>query len=162
MPANLALTYVDHSNEKATFVVAIPTVTPANIAATQTLINDLVAALDEIVLGNLNKRTTTIVTLGSAALVSDAEAQRETKWVIHMRDTQANLAAGVTNPYFGKQFTTSLGTAELTGNLATNTGFADITDPPMSDFVASFNAVARSPTGGTVAVTGVEHVGRNI
>lgn len=161
MPSQLSLTYLDYSNEKATFTGNIPTVTAANLAATLGLVSDLVDAIDDIVLGNLNKRTMSIITLVSATLPASAEAQRENKWLIHYRDTTANLAAGVTNPYFGRSFSTSLGTAELDGHLATNSGFADLANADIAAFVTTFEAIARSPSGGAVDVTAIEHKGRN-
>jgi len=98
--------------------------------------------------------------LGSASLPASEEAQREEKWQIHYRDTTANLAAGVTNPNFGKQFVTTLGTCLLTGNLAGNTDNA-LDTGDMGDFIAAFEAIARSPSGGVSDVTKVVHVGRN-
>lgn len=160
MPSQLTLSYLDASGEISAMTGFIPTVTPANFAATSTLINDLVAAIDDIVLGNLNKRMTSIITLGSAVLPTDEEAQREEKWVIHFRDTTANLAAGVTNPLFGKQYVTSIGTAMLTGHLAGNTDNAALTGD-FATFVTTFEAIARSPSGGVADITSIIHRGRN-
>jgi len=161
MPSQLTLSYIDFSGEVSSMSGFIPTVTDTNFAATATLINNLVAAIDEIVLGNLNKRVTSIVTLGSALLPTDAEAQREEKWVIHYRDTTANLAAGVTNPLFGKQYHTSLGTAMLTGHMAGNTDDAALTGD-FATFVTAFEALARSPSGGAADITKIVFRGRNI
>lgn len=161
MPSQLSLTYIDHGGEKSSFTGNVPTITAANIAATTTLINNLVAAIDDIILGNLNKRIASVITLGSASLPASEEAQREEKWLIHYRDTTAELAAGVTNPLFGQQFVTSVGTAELTGHLGVNSDFADLAETEIADFVTSFEALARSPAGGQSDVTAIEHVGRN-
>lgn len=161
MPSQLSLTYIDHGGERAVMTGNIPVVTAANLAATNTLVNNLVAAIDDIIFGNLNKRTMSVIVLGSAALPASEEAQREEKWLIKYRDVTATLAAGVTNPYFGKQFVTSIGTAELTAHLGVNSDFADLAETEIAAFVTAFEAFARSPAGGAVDVTAIEHVGRN-
>lgn len=161
MPSTLSLTYIDFGAEKATVTGTIPIVTAANLAATLTLVNNMVAAADDMLLGNLNGRTMSIITAVSAAVVTDAEAQREEKWLIGYTDVTAELGAGVTNPYFGKSFVTSVGTAELTGNLSANSDFANLADTEVAAFVTAFEAFQRSPSGGAVDVNYIKHVGRN-
>jgi hypothetical protein len=136
-------------------------VTAANLADTLTGINALVAAADDIGLGILNRRIMTLITNIDGTTPTDEEAQREEKWLIGCTDTLANLAAGVTNPYFGKNFVTSLPACELTGHLPSHSDFADLSETDTAAFVAAFEAFARSPSGGTVAVTYIKHVGRN-
>lgn len=161
MPSQIALTYLDYSNEKGFVSLNIPLVSAANLAATTSAINALVAAADDIVGGTLNKRTLTIPSAGSATLPSDEEAQREEKWLVGYTDTLANLAVGTTNPYFGKKFTVEIATAELTGHLQVNSDFADLAETDVAAFVTAFEAFARSPSGGTVNVNYIRYVGRN-
>lgn len=163
MPSTLSLTYRDYSGESAIVALNIPIITAGNFAATQSLINDLVLAADDILLGVLRRRKINMITPGSGAVPSDEEAQRETKWVVHYTDVTANLAAGVTNPYFGKSFTMSIGTAELTDHLGANSELAAIGDAGEVDaFVTAFEAFMRSPSGGAVEVNQIKHKGRNI
>lgn len=162
MPTVLSLSYLDYGNERATVQGNIPIITAGNFASIATLINNLVAAADDIVLGTLAGRLMSIVTPGSGATPVDVEAQREVKWRIKYRDNTANLAAGVTNPYFGRTFGNTLPTAELTGHLAANSDFADLANADIVAFVNAYNAFQRSPSGGVAVVTSIEHVGRNI
>lgn len=162
MAGTLSLTYLDYSREKA--VMTINTVTPsaANLATLNTQITNLVAAINGITLGILHRRQLNIVTPSSAALPTSPEAQREKKWLIGFSDVTANLAAGVTNPMFGKQFTVELPTSFLATHLQTNSDYADLANTNVADFVTAFEAIARSPSGGAVSVNYIKYVGRRL
>lgn len=160
MPATLSLTYIDHSRESGSVIGNIPVITAANFAATLTKINTLVLAADDILLGNLNQRIMSLIVAGSGATPSNEQAQRENKWVVHYSDASPTLAAGVDNPYYGKAFVTSFGTAELIGLLSPNTDFANLAEADVATFIDAFQAFARSPSGGIVVVNSIEHVGR--
>lgn len=162
MPSQISVTYLDYSNEKGFVTLNIPLVTAANFAATATKINTLVLAADDIIGGTLNRRTLTIPSAGSAALPSDAEAQREEKWVVRYTDTLANLAVGTPNPYYGQKFSVDIPTAELTDHLSVNSDFANLAETDIAAFITAFEAFARSPSGGSVDVTSIKFVGRNI
>lgn len=161
MPSFLTVTYLDFSNERSTVGVNIPLVTAANFAATATLINDLVIAAADIIGGVINGRTLTIPASSSGTIPGDEEAQREEKWLIGYTDTLANLAAGVPNPYYGKRFTTELPTAELSAHLTPRSDYADLAEADIAAFVTAFEAIARSPAGGSVSVDYMKFVGRN-
>jgi hypothetical protein len=161
MASQLSLTYLDYSNEKAPFSINIPTVTAANFAATVTLINALVAAIDDVTLGILNKRIMTIPSPADSSFPTDAEAQREDKWLVGYTDVTASLGGGVDNPYYGRNFTTEIATAELTAHLSVNSDYADLAEADVAAFVTAFEAFARSPTGGAVAINYVKFVGRS-
>jgi len=161
MNSTFSLTYLDYSNERSSVSVEIPLVTAANFAATATLINNLVAAAVNIIGGTLNRRILTIPTPASGLVPADELAQREDKWIVGYTDTTANLAAGVTNPYYGKRFTVGIATADLLNHLSSNSDFADLADAEIAAFVAAFEALAKSPTGGDVEVNYLKFVGRN-
>lgn len=161
MNSTLSLTYIDYSNEKSKLTLEIPLVTAANFAATATKINTLVAAADDIIGGNLNRRILTIPTPASGLVPADELAQREDRWIVGYTDTTANLAAGVTNPYYGKRFTVGIATADLLNHMSSNSDFADLADADVAAFVTAFEAIARSPTGGAVVVNYLKFSGRN-
>lgn len=162
MSSLYSVTYMDHNREKSTVSVAIPTVGALNFDSTIVLINALLAAAANIAGGVINNRVLSIPQAPSGAVPATEIAQREGKWLIGYTDTQAELAAGVANPLFGKRYTTSLAAADLAGNLSPNSDFADLDDGGVvAAFVTAFEAVARSPAGGTVEVNYIKHVGRN-
>lgn len=161
MNSTLSITYLDYSGESNTVTLDIALVGALNFAATATNITDLIVAAANIVGGVVNKRILSIPTPASGVVPADELAQREDKWLIGYTDVTANLAAGVTNPYYGKRFTVGLATADLTGHLSPNSDFADLADADVAAFVTAFEAVARSPTGGAVTVNYLKFVGRN-
>lgn len=161
MPSLLSVTYLDYSGERSTVNLNIPLVTAANFAATATLINTLLLAAPNIIGGVINRRILTIPSTPSGLVPADEEAQREDKWLVGYTDTTANLAAGVSNPYFGKRFTVEIATAELTGHLQLNSDFADLAEADVVAFVNAFEAMVRSPAGGVAEVNYIKFVGRN-
>jgi len=161
MNSTLSLTYNDYSNEKSSFTLEIPLVTAANFAATATLVNNLVAAAVNIIGGTLNRRTLSIPTPASGLVPADELAQREDKWLVGYTDITAELAAGITNPYYGDRFWYTFATADLLNHLSPNSDFADLDNAEVAAFVTAFEALAKSPTGGAVEVNYIEFVGRN-
>lgn len=162
MPGMLSLTYLDYSREKASFTLNTVTPTAANLGTLTTQVNNLVAAIDGITDGVLNKRILTVKVPGSAVYPASPEAQREKKWLVSYTDVTTNLAAGVTNPLLGASFTSELPTALLASNLQVNSDYAELSGGAMGDFVTAFEAFARSPSGGAVQVNSVKYVGRNL
>lgn len=162
MPSQLSLSYRDYSREDAVTNGNIPLVTAGNFAATATKINTLVLAAANILLGVLHKRTLSIIFAGDGSTPSMEVAQRESKWVVHYNDTSATLAAGVNNPYYGRNFPVSIGVAAYTGHMSPNSDLADLANADISDFKDAFEGLARSPSGGAVVVTRITGRGRNI
>jgi hypothetical protein len=150
MAGGYNLGYIDYSKESSSFSIHLPTLNAANIAAQTTLIGDLKTATDAITLGNPSGYSIIAnrVTL-SGSPAGSVYAQRENKWLVHFTDDVSGVAGTATIP-----------TADLS-LLATNSDQADMTNAAVIAFVAAFEAVALSPTGHAVTVTGIEFVGRN-
>lgn len=161
MTDTATVTYLDASNEKYAVVLTTVDVTAGNFNAQGTLFSDLLLAAQDISGGIVNKRRRTIATGLNGAVPTDALAQRETKWLIGYTDVTANLAAGVTNPYYGKNFTNELPTANPSAHLAPNSDYCDLTITEVAALVTAFEAVARSPSGGAVDINYIKFVGRN-
>lgn len=161
MPDYFSITYQDYSHEYATVGFPIPVITAANLATLQADIVTLVTAAQAISLGTMRRRQLTHEFPGSGSIPTDAEAQREEKWLVGYIDVSATLAAGVSNPLFGNSYTVTIPTAELTGHLSTNSDYADLAEAEIAAFVTAFEAFARSPSGGAVEVVYIKFVGRN-
>jgi hypothetical protein len=108
----------------------------------------------------------------SDTVVTDPEAQRETKWLVTMRDTLEFLDVlnAVPNPGYMQLFTFEVGTADL--QYLTTDPASDnmlVSDPSVGfDFITSMAANARSPWNNnpeagvtpTQIVVATRHVGR--
>jgi len=85
----------------------------------------------------------------SSAAVTDEEAQREKKWVVHYTDTNEFLDApgAIPNPGYNKKFTFEIATALLTGHMVSGSGedLADLDEPEVAAMVAALEANVRSP-----------------
>jgi len=163
----------DYNGEKSSIR---PNLQDADAGATN--YGSLATDLDEIKDEVLNVITGEIryVQLGvqfpeSGAAVADAQAAREGKWLVTMRDTTEYMDSGnlINNPGYGKLFSFEIPTADrslLTGN----SDQPDLTVAPWPDFVTAMEANVRSPTNRsagagvtpTQEVVSVEYVGRNL
>ena len=96
-------------------------------------------------------------------LPSDPNAQVERKWQINYVDSLPFFDApanAIPNEGFGKRFQVEIATADATLVLP-NSEYMDLgAGTPGEDLVDAFEALARSPYGGTVSVTDVVLVGR--
>jgi len=143
----------DYSDEKSTFNVVSVTANAGNLAAQQTLAADLVAAIDDLVIGEITKQEQCLVILDTPAIPTSPYAQREMKWLVsYSGDTS------------GKKFSIEIPTPDITDNVVPNTDVADLSSADWAAFVTAFEAYARSPENGTETVTvlGARLVGRNI
>jgi hypothetical protein len=138
--------------ETTSSAVAIITLTPSNVAATETLCGNLSAALAALVLGRFVKNSTTYArnVLGSTP-ASDPLAQRENKWLCRYHD----------NTTF-KKFQVSFGTADLSKHM-TNSEFVDLAAGDGLAFKTAFEAVVVSPDDAahTITLDSMQFVGRN-
>jgi len=138
--------------ETTTMSVPIITLTPANVAATETLTGNLATAIAAIVLGANNKRELTYnVTQFEKIPAASPLAQRENKWLLRYHDATTFQKA-----------TVSIGTADLT-ELAGNSEFLVITAGAGLALKTAFEAVVVSPydASHTVILDSVQFVGRN-
>jgi len=143
----------DYSDEKSTFNVISVTANAGNLAAQQTLAADLVAAIDDLVIGEITKQEQCLVILDSPAIPTSPYAQREMKWLVSYSGDSS-----------GKKFNIEIPTPDITDNVVPNTDVADLSSADWAAFVTAFEAYARSPENGTETVTvlGARLVGRNI
>lgn len=139
--------------ETTTSRVPITTVTAGNFTTVDTAITALVAAIDGITLGVVNRRTTESYTSTATnpAPSSDPLAQRENKYLCRYHD--------VVN---GKRFSVSFGTADLSLHMA-NSEFLDLTAGPGLALKTAFEAVVVSgdDSAHAVVLDSVQFVGRN-
>lgn len=143
----------DYSNEKSSFSVTSVTANAGNLAAQQTLAADLVAAVEDLTIGELTKQQMALVILDSPAIPTNVYAQRELKWLVQYQ--------GVTS---GKLFSVEIAAPDVTDNVAPNTDVGNLGSTDWLAFVDAFEAFVKSPDNGTEAVTVISAkvVGRNI
>jgi hypothetical protein len=150
MPGKLNLTFVDYSSESSTVGIHFPTLTAGNFAAQATLMDDLVAAIEDVSIGNLQKDSRhaaeTRFAVGNA---TNPFAQRELKWLVRCVDANGN-AAGFEIPC-----------ADLS-LLAANTDTLDVATAEGAALVAAINAGARSNDGEVLTFVEAVVVGRSI
>jgi hypothetical protein len=153
MATQNVLQITDFSNEKSSFAVTSITANAGNLAAQQTEAAALVAAVEDLTIGELTKQSMNLVILDSPAIPTNEFAHRETKWLV----TYIGDASG-------KPFTIEIAAPDLTGNLNGNSDDADLGSADWVAFITAFEAFARSPENGTepVTVQKAKLVGRNI
>lgn len=143
----------DYSNEKSSFSVTSVTANAGNLAAQQTLAAALVAATEDLTIGELTKQQMALVIYDTPAIPTSPYAQRELKWLVQY---QGDVS--------GKLFSVEIAAPDITDNVTPNTDIADISSTDWAAWVTAFEAYAKSPDNGTEAVTviGAKVVGRNI
>jgi hypothetical protein len=141
----------DYDGETTTFRVRSADLNAGNIATQITLQANLGAAINDMVLGALNKITYGNDVLTPVVASDDPSAQRELKWLVNYHDTIT-----------GKKLRAELGTAD-TARLDPNArGQAQIGDGAEVDaFVTAFEAYVLSDAGNAVEVDSIILVGRN-
>lgn len=139
--------------ETASFRVPITTITAGNFAATDTAITAFVAAIDGLILGVVNRRTTEAFTSTATnpGPSSDPLAQRENKWLVRYHDAVN-----------GQPFQVSLPTADLSLHMA-NSEFVDLTAGVGLAFKTASEAVMVSPNDSahSIVIDSLQFVGRN-
>lgn len=138
--------------ESTTWRVPVATLTAANYVAKAALIDALVAAVAPLILGNVNKNTTTILeSLVSLAPAATQLAQRENKLLLRYRD-------GATN----QKFSVSIGTFDLS-ELPLHSEFLDLTAGNGAALKAAFEAIVVNPqvAANPVTLSSAQFVGRN-
>lgn len=153
----LSLTINDNTSvpkqENATSEVAVATITAANMVAQVALHDDLIDAIDALVIGQLAKRTLIAArTLLSGLPASDPLAQKENRWLVRYH--------GSTN---FRKYVVTIPTADLS-LLAGGSEYLDITTPatPGKAFADAFAAVVRDPNdvAESVVVDSIQFVSR--
>lgn len=161
------LAMLDYSREKSAFSVITGDVTAVSLPGLLSDISDFRDAVDGICLGvqadeALRAYTNNLSNTPPASPL----AQIEAAWLVTYEDNLPffdDPVNAIPNEGFGKLFTITIPTADIgaAGRLLPNSDEADLTETNMAAFVTAFEAMARSPYGGTVNVVKVTHVGRN-
>lgn len=143
----------DYSNEKSSLGLTSVTANAGNLAAQQTAAAALVAAINDLTIGEVTKQIMSLVILDAPAIPSSPYAQRELKWLVQYVGDAS-----------GKIFTSEIAAPDITDNVAPNTDIADLSSADWVAFVTAFEGYVRSPDNGTETVTvlGAKVVGRNI
>jgi hypothetical protein len=153
-----AITYADNTRkqngdpETTTVSFPITTLTAANYVAQSALLATLDNAVAAVVIGELNKKDTTILRQQISVIPSaDPLAQRENKLLIRYHGVNLN-----------KKFRASIGTFDLT-LLTGNSEFLDLTAGAGLDLKNAIEAVVKSPDDASeaVVVDSAQFVGRN-
>jgi len=154
MPHLSQFTLLDFSNEKSGVTVYNGAITAVSIAGFLTNFGALRTAIEGITLGTMHQEAW----IGDRELISNtlptnAEAQREKKWLV--------TYTGNTS---GKKFTLEIPTADLTGRLVSGTDLANLSNTEIAAFITAFETIARSPDNDeeNVTVQTIKFVGRNL
>jgi len=151
----VSLTRIDASNEDTVSTFNMPTLLAdgSNYAALTALRDALIAAIEDIVTGNLKQRKTVAEEVRLTNVIPTDDSRREQKWrvVYEAFDTKA-------------LYDVTIGCADWTNcNRAGTTDWWDMTDlsTEQQAFVTAFEAAVVMPNNATVTVIGVQDVGRN-
>lgn len=159
------LTILDYSKEKSTSRFNTGAVTAVSLPGLLTQIGALRTAVDGISLGTMARESLQVFdTPLSNEPPVDKNAQREDKWLITYEDNTQYFdppTNAIPNEGYKKAFSVEIACPDRT-LVVNNTDFADITAAPMSTFVTAFEAMCKSPYGGTAHVLSAKYVGRNL
>lgn len=166
MPQNTATFSIEDYNEETSRTsVNIGPLTLANFEAKRDAIDDLKNAIPALILGEIRTTNINEIFAESTANITNKNAQRESKWLVSLRDVTQFFDVGntINNPGFGNKFNIEIPTADLALLPAISTDELDLTTGAVATFVTALEAVANSPTGGNECeVISIRHVGRNL
>lgn len=161
------LSFLDHSGESSAASFITGDITAVSLPGFLTQWGDLRTAIEGITLGTIQEEAAYVFkTRLSNTKPTDQNAQRERKWLVTYEDNLPffdDPVNAIPNAGYRKVFNIEIPTADaslLPANLETEQ--VDITGTEMAAFVTAFEAIARSPYGGTVNVLKIELVGRNL
>lgn len=156
--------YRDYDGETSKMQVQGVPITAANLDAQIALWDALRAATIPLILGVEASSQVSIASPNNPTLPTTENASRENKWLVTYTDVQEELAEDVPNPGYGKKFNMEIPTA----NRSILTGNSDVLHPrgnpsaAATDWIAAFEAFARSSYSGAVEVISIRVVGRNL
>lgn len=159
-------TLMDHNRELSNVSFYTGNVTAVSLPGLLTQFGALRTAIEGITLGVMVKEQLKVFDTKLAnAAPADENAQRERKWLVVYEDALPffdDPVNAIPNEGYRKVFTFEIPTAELVGRLLPNSDEADLADAGIAAFVTAFEAVARSPYGGTANILQLRAVGRNL
>ncbi len=153
MSGKMVLTYADYGGEKSSFQVPTLDWSAANFDANNTLVDNLVNAVDALTVGLEVRQLRSHTESGSGSgQSSNVNAHRELKWLITFTDdvTGVNYQREIPCPL--------LSAATLLQDIGGN---ANVGDTLWTDFITAFEAVVESPAGNAVTFVTARYVGRN-
>lgn len=165
MPGYGGMSVRDYNKELSMFRFYTGNITAVSLPGTLTEFGALRTAVDGIILGVIAKESLKVFdTIVSNAVPASVQAQREAKWLVVYEDTLPffdDPVNAIPNEGYQKVFTLEIPTPDLS-LLQTNSEDMIIASGAGASFVTAFEAIARSPYGGTVNVLKITHVGRNL
>lgn len=166
------ITIEDYDGEVTTTTVNLQNISQSgdNYASVTQDLDEIKDSIITVVRGVVRKVTVSKSFPESLDEVTSVEAQRETKWLVTMRDTTQYLDVlhAVPNPGYLKLYSFEIGTANLT-YLDEHDEEMDVSQVPGSAFKTSMEANTRSPWNNnpeagitpTQVVVSIIHAGRN-
>lgn len=156
----LRYTLRDNSGETGPVEIHTGSIDAVSLPGTLTAVGTMRAAIEGITIGVMASETLKVFdTKLSAARAASVLAQKGVKWTCGYADTQQFFDPGVNaipNSGFNKQFTFTIPTADLS-LLDDGEELLDLSTNPGLEFKTRFDALARSPYGGTVTLMYVKY-----
>lgn len=157
---------LDYNGEQSSFAVTTGDITATSLPGTLTQWGTLRTAIEGITLGTVSQEELAVFrTRLSNTKPADKNAQRERKWLIVYEDNTADWGVGIPNAGYKKVFTVEIPTADaalLTGRSDTIEADDPAIPAAVTDFITAFQALCKSPYGGTARVIKLVLVGRNL
>lgn len=149
--AKTSITFLDAANRRSSADVYWVDLTAANFDAQMTLQDDLVTAINDVVLGTkVRDARYAQITEFAAVLPANEAARRQNKWLVSAVD---QVTAG--------DVTFTIPTANLVF-CATGSNAMDTASAQYTALVNAIQAGVRSKYGNPITVTNIEFVGRSI
>jgi len=156
----------DYSKEDSAVSMHVGAVTAVSLPGLLTQIGTLRTAIDGITLGVVGSEALTAFDSNlSTALPVSEDAQRERKWLVRYVDNLPffdDPVNAIPNEGYKKVFTFEIACADIATRLNANSDEANLANAGIAAFKTAFEAIARSPYGGTVTVLKLIAVGRNL
>lgn len=166
MPGYGTFSFLDYNGERSAMQFYTGNVTATSLPGLLTEWGTLRSAIQGIIIGTIAQEELSVFRAKlSNTLPSDANAQRERKWLVVYEDVTEFFdppVNAIPNAGYRKVFTFEIPTAKLTGLLKPNSDEADLSVAAVQAFVNAFEQTARSPYGGQVNVLKLVAVGRNL
>jgi hypothetical protein len=160
MASDGGMTIMDYNSEKSRFGIPVTTVTAVNFPGTLAAWGTFRAAVQGIILGAIHKESLNAFnTVLTNTPPTDANAQVERKWQVSYEGVEAEIAAGIPNPYYRGKMNMEIATAKLVGQLRPNSDEADLTTPEMIAFKAAFEGLVKDPVNKNVQILKLTAIG---
>jgi hypothetical protein len=160
------LSFLDYDGERSAMSVITGDITAVSLPGFLTQWGALRTATADITIGTITEEAAYVFKTKLANVKPTSEnAQRERKWLVTYEDSQDFFDPGVEaipNAGYRKVFNIEIPTADPVGRLKANTDQADLENEDIAAWITAFEAIARSPYGGTVNVLEITLVGRNL